>query len=245
MVGHSPKEHHERTPKMLCCLRCREEPEQLKIRRGPKHRERFPRQLRANARNELQYTKRRHFVELVFCPPQDGKDVLHVRAVEEFAASELHKRNAVPHEFDFQPGAVVRRAEQDSLSPKVNSVFEIAHDSVDDEIGLFLVRLDRDQGGPISISSIGAQSFLKSARREVQHGIARVENRLRGTVILLEGYDLGGRFEECFVGLANYWLLFRSVDDEFFLVVALTPTGNLGKARYLMRRHLEALRADL
>ena len=55
----------------------------------------------------------------------------------------------------------------------------------------------------------------------------------------------GGRLEESFVGLSNYWLVFRAVDDEFFLVVALTPGGNLGKARYLLRRHLEALRSQL
>ena len=55
----------------------------------------------------------------------------------------------------------------------------------------------------------------------------------------------GGRLEESFVGLSNYWLLFRTVDDEFFLVVALTRTGNLGKARYLLRRHLEKLRVEL
>ncbi len=55
----------------------------------------------------------------------------------------------------------------------------------------------------------------------------------------------GGRLEESFVGLSSYWLLFRTVDDEFFLVVALTRSGNLGKARYLLRRHLEGLRAQL
>ncbi len=55
----------------------------------------------------------------------------------------------------------------------------------------------------------------------------------------------GGRLEESFVGLSNYWLLFRPVDDEFFLVAALTRSGNLGKARYLLRRHLETLRAQL
>ena len=47
------------------------------------------------------------------------------------------------------------------------------------------------------------------------------------------------------MGLSNYWLLFRPVDDEFFLVAALTRSGNLGKARYLLRRHLETLRAQL
>ncbi len=56
----------------------------------------------------------------------------------------------------------------------------------------------------------------------------------------------GGRLEEVVVGLARFTLIFRAVDDEFFLVVALAPSGNLGKARFLMRRHLlGAARADL
>jgi predicted regulator of Ras-like GTPase activity (Roadblock/LC7/MglB family) len=55
----------------------------------------------------------------------------------------------------------------------------------------------------------------------------------------------GGRLEEAVVGLARFTLLFREVDDELFLVVAIAPGGNLGKARYLMRRHLLELREQL
>ena len=55
----------------------------------------------------------------------------------------------------------------------------------------------------------------------------------------------GGPVVETLVVLARFSLLFRSVDDETFLVVALTPDGNLGKARYLMRRHLLAIRQEL
>jgi predicted regulator of Ras-like GTPase activity (Roadblock/LC7/MglB family) len=55
----------------------------------------------------------------------------------------------------------------------------------------------------------------------------------------------GGRLEEVVVGLARFTLLFRSVDDELFLVVALAEGGNLGKARFLMRRHLLELREQL
>ena len=55
----------------------------------------------------------------------------------------------------------------------------------------------------------------------------------------------GGRLEEVVVGLARFTLVFRAVDDEFFLVVALAPGGNLGKARFLMRRHLLELREQL
>ena len=55
----------------------------------------------------------------------------------------------------------------------------------------------------------------------------------------------GGRLEEVVVGLARFTLLFRTVDDELFLVVALAEGGNLGKARFLMRRHLLELREQL
>ena len=55
----------------------------------------------------------------------------------------------------------------------------------------------------------------------------------------------GGRLEEVVVGLARFTLVFRAVDDELFLVVALAEGGNLGKARFLMRRHLLELREQL
>lgn len=55
----------------------------------------------------------------------------------------------------------------------------------------------------------------------------------------------GGRLEETVIGLARYWLLFRVVDEELFLVVALEPRGNLGKARFLMRRFLLDLQQQL
>ena len=55
----------------------------------------------------------------------------------------------------------------------------------------------------------------------------------------------GGRLEEVVIGLARFTLLFRAVDDELFLVVALAEGGNLGKARFLMRRHLLELREQL
>lgn len=55
----------------------------------------------------------------------------------------------------------------------------------------------------------------------------------------------GGRLEEAVISLARFTLLFRSVDDELFVVVALAPDANLGKARFLVRRHLLELREQL
>jgi predicted regulator of Ras-like GTPase activity (Roadblock/LC7/MglB family) len=39
--------------------------------------------------------------------------------------------------------------------------------------------------------------------------------------------------------------VFRALDDDLFLAVVVAPDGNLGKARYLIRRNLVAIRAEL
>jgi hypothetical protein len=55
----------------------------------------------------------------------------------------------------------------------------------------------------------------------------------------------GGAVAETSVVLARFALLFRAVDEDTFVVLVLLPGGNLGKARYLLRRHLPALRREL
>ncbi|MFQ5416281.1 MAG: hypothetical protein ACE5FL_04435 [Myxococcota bacterium] len=55
----------------------------------------------------------------------------------------------------------------------------------------------------------------------------------------------GGLVQETTVVLARFTLIFRAVDDDTFVVVVLAPDGNLGKARYLIRRQLLALRLEL
>ncbi|MFP8879435.1 MAG: hypothetical protein AAEJ52_06325 [Myxococcota bacterium] len=55
----------------------------------------------------------------------------------------------------------------------------------------------------------------------------------------------GGLVEETIVRGARFSLVFRTVDEENFLIVAVEPDGNLGKARYLIRRHMLAIRSEL
>ena len=55
----------------------------------------------------------------------------------------------------------------------------------------------------------------------------------------------GGDMSETLVNLGRFWLLFRQVDEDTLLVLALAPDGNLGKARYLMRRYLLAIRQEM
>jgi predicted regulator of Ras-like GTPase activity (Roadblock/LC7/MglB family) len=54
-----------------------------------------------------------------------------------------------------------------------------------------------------------------------------------------------GHVEEMLVKTARYLILLHAVSDDAFLALAMVPDGNVGKARFLMRRHLNALREQL
>ena len=54
----------------------------------------------------------------------------------------------------------------------------------------------------------------------------------------------GGSLEETIVRVKGFMLIFQPIDDENFLVLALARDGNLGKARYLIRRHVLAIREE-
>ena len=55
----------------------------------------------------------------------------------------------------------------------------------------------------------------------------------------------GGEVTETVVSLSRFSLIFRAIDEDLFLVLAMAADGNLGKARYLMRRHQLAIRQEL
>ncbi|MAG29813.1 MAG: hypothetical protein CL908_02830 [Deltaproteobacteria bacterium] len=54
-----------------------------------------------------------------------------------------------------------------------------------------------------------------------------------------------GSLKEAVIALAQLTLIFHAVDEDLVLVLALRPDGNLGKARYLIRRSLTEIRAEL
>jgi predicted regulator of Ras-like GTPase activity (Roadblock/LC7/MglB family) len=60
----------------------------------------------------------------------------------------------------------------------------------------------------------------------------------------LESVDAGA-LEEFTLRTDKMTLVVRLLTPEYFLACAILPTGNLGRARYLMRLSAPALRADL
>ena len=54
-----------------------------------------------------------------------------------------------------------------------------------------------------------------------------------------------GGLLELAVRTERFHVLLHAVDRETYLVLALAPEANVGKGRYLMRRHLLAIRQEL
>ena len=55
----------------------------------------------------------------------------------------------------------------------------------------------------------------------------------------------GGEMEELAIAMANTQVVMRAVDRETFFVLALDQDGNVGKAKYLLRRALVDVREIL
>lgn len=54
-----------------------------------------------------------------------------------------------------------------------------------------------------------------------------------------------GQVREAVLSLDRSTMIFHSVEDDLILVLSLHPDGNLGKARYLIRRGMPEIRAEL
>lgn len=57
--------------------------------------------------------------------------------------------------------------------------------------------------------------------------------------------ESAAELEELILTTAKYQLLFRQLDDEYFLAIAFDSDGTLGKARYLVGTLLRDLREEL
>jgi predicted regulator of Ras-like GTPase activity (Roadblock/LC7/MglB family) len=77
-------------------------------------------------------------------------------------------------------------------------------------------------------------------------GVAGVEfRRIVDEVRKASDSLAGGQPRECVFVLQRFTVVVHGVDEETFVALVQAPDGNLGKARYLIRRHLLAIRAEL
>lgn len=114
-----------------------------------------------------------------------------------------------------------------------------------------------DCGGGLSAALMGLDGIPIEQVRASQSGAGR--DPLHGDVTNA-GVEFGrilgdmtkasdslgtGSLEEAVVSLERVRLIFHNVEDDLMLVLALAPDGNLGKARYLIRRSIISLREEL
>lgn len=97
----------------------------------------------------------------------------------------------------------------------------------------------------IPIEEVSSRHTLEGPLSE-ELGTAGVEfSRILDEIRKAADSLAGGTLEETMVVLSRFGLVFRPVDEETFLVLVVASDGNLGKARYLMRRYLLAIRQEL
>jgi hypothetical protein len=87
----------------------------------------------------------RHTVAQVLRPAQYRQHVLHVRCFEKLQPAELHERNVPARQFDLQPHAVMRSAEQHRLRLQLDAALAPREDLFDHEAGLIGVVAHRHQ----------------------------------------------------------------------------------------------------
>ena len=111
-------------------------------------------------------------------------------------------------------------------------------DKLDDGVAAVLMGFDG-----ITVDSFaktgydGALPDIQTLSMEFAHLIAQARRTL-------QSLDAGA-LEEFTLRTDTLTLAVRVLTQEYFLACAVLPTGNIGKARYLMRLSAPTLRADL
>jgi predicted regulator of Ras-like GTPase activity (Roadblock/LC7/MglB family) len=106
-----------------------------------------------------------------------------------------------------------------------------------ESIQKMIERLDPPTGATgilMGFDGISVDSYSRPGTPDVQtvsmaltHVIAQVKRSTQGAHL--------GQFREMEVKTDKLALLIRIVTDRYFLVLGVSPEGNLGKARYLLR----------
>jgi predicted regulator of Ras-like GTPase activity (Roadblock/LC7/MglB family) len=118
---------------------------------------------------------------------------------------------------------------------------EILSDIVEQTPGGIAAAVMASDGIPVDeYRKRGAGLELASVAVEFQ----RVLEQAKQIAGLLYGQN-GSQPEELVLVTGQHQLLFRQADGDHFVVIALDPTGMLGKARYLVRTLLDAIREEL
>lgn len=93
----------------------------------------------------------------------------------------------------------------------------------------------------ISVESYTRQAEVTADIQTVGMELAHVIGQVRRAAELLEV----GALDEVTVRAERLVVLVRALNEEYFLAFALRPTGNFGKARYVLRLAVPKFQAEL
>ena len=98
----------------------------------------------------------------------------------------------------------------------------------------------------ISIAQVSASRSLDADPLEGDVTTAGIEfGRVLTDVTKASDALATGLMREAVISLDRVTLVFHTIEDDLLLVLAIAPDGNLGKARYLVRRSAVEVRAEL
>jgi predicted regulator of Ras-like GTPase activity (Roadblock/LC7/MglB family) len=104
-------------------------------------------------------------------------------------------------------------------------------------LGVALMGLD---GIPIEQVDVAGAASLDIDPVAVGVEFGRILSETRKAAEAVNAGDL----EELALRAKNFWVVLRMIDEENFLLLALAPEGNLGKARFVLRRYAASIRAE-
>lgn len=108
----------------------------------------------------------------------------------------------------------------------------------------------RNVDGAVACSLMGVDGIevdthlADGGELDVKSLLVEYSGVLRSAREAAEAHEAGG-VAEVAIGTDKLVAVVRIVSPEYFMVVALTPEGNFGKARYLLRVTAPKLRAEL
>ena len=153
------------------------------------------RRRRTDARHELQEAEAGDAVARVFGKAQQRQQILDVRGVEELQTTELHKGNVALGELDLERARMMRGAEQHGLVLQQGTGLAVLQHALDDVARLVRLIADGNEARALGGLAIGPQVLGEALSGEIDDAVGGGEDRLRRSVVAVEGDDLGRRIE--------------------------------------------------
>ena len=150
-----------------------------------------PRRFRPDAGDQLQHAEARHPVARIAGEAQDGQQVLHMGAVEELQAAELHERHVAAGQLRLDLGGMAGGAEEHRLVLQPDPRLPVLEDAVHDVAGLLGLGAGGDEARLVGRGAVGPEILGEALPGPGDDRVRRREDRLGGAVVAVQRDDIG------------------------------------------------------